>query len=441
MSRRCFALLATLAVASAQAHNGTIHTHDLVGGPQRLEGLRTFDIGPGWPDTFDSVPFASLQPGDVVNIHFREEPYRYKFALRAQGTADNPVFINGVVDPDGRKPILDFENAVTAPGSALAFSEAPEYGESLGGIQIKRGQGDSYFGQKPSFIRIQNLELRNVTGTYTGIGGVVREYGDVTTCIYIHASADLILENLDVHDCNFGVLVLAKDGLMSQNSERFILRNSKFWNCGRPWSWFEHCAYVQAAGALVEGNYFGKLVPNAEGSSFKDRSAGLVFRNNFVLSNSRSIDLVESEDQDIDGIITLPSYGTDWVYGNTFVVDSSETAIHHGADNNGEQDFGDELFIPSVRYREVLYFYDNLVTYTLCGWRNMVFDLSTRDTIVEAWNNTFNFNTCTENHHLVEWAGTVRLGPNTFNGPIQFNGRDGYNPDFVRITTGHSPPF
>lgn len=407
----------------------------------RLEGVRTFDIGPGQPYTFDTVPFGALQPGDVVNIHFQETPYKYKFGLKARGTADRPVIINGVTDPDGRKPVLDFQSARTAALTREVFNNQAQYGESLGGIVVKRGQGDDYAGPKPSWIQIQHLEVRNAKGSYTGLGNVSRRYGGSPACIYLLASSHLTIDNLDVSGCAFGLFVMAKDGLMSQNSDNITIRRSKFYQNGKLNSWFEHGVYLQAAGALVEENYFGKLVDGAPGSSFKDRSAGLVFRNNFIVSSARATDFVHSEEQDIDGIATLPTYGRDKVYGNTYVIDSSETAIHYGGDNMGEQEEGDELFVPPVRYREHLEFYNNTVTYTLCGWRNMVFDISTRDTIVEAWNNTFTFSECTYNHHLVEWAGTVLFGPNTVIGNLQFNGRDFSNPEMIRITTGHAPPF
>jgi hypothetical protein len=431
MSRRFVPAIA-LAMVACAAHAQIVS--------DRVEGTRTFDIGPGQPHTFDTVPFDSLLPGDVVNIHFQETPYKYKFGLKARGTAENPVIINGVTDPDGRKPILDFQSARTAALTAKVFNNQAQYGESLGGIVIKRGQGDDYAGPKPSYIQLQHLEVRNAKGSYTGLGNVSRRYGGSPACIYVLASSHLLIDNLDVTGCAFGLFVMAKDGLMSQNSDNITIRRSKFYKNGKVNSWFEHGVYLQAAGALVEDNYFGDLIDGALGSSFKDRSAALIFRRNFIVSHARATDFVQSEGQDIDGIPFFPGYGTDYVYDNTYVIDS-ETAIHYGGDNMGEQESGDELFIPPTPYREHLYFYNNTVTYTICSWRNMIFDISTRDTVVEAWNNTFNLSACTENHHLVEWAGTVLLGPNTFNGPIQFNGRDFSNPAMIRIITDHAPPF
>jgi hypothetical protein len=79
---------------------------------------QTYNVGPG--QTFaepDSVPWGALVAGDVVNIFYRETPYRWKIGLRGQGTAQNPIVINGVTDSVGHRPQFDFNGARTASGS------------------------------------------------------------------------------------------------------------------------------------------------------------------------------------------------------------------------------------------------------------------------------------------------------------------------------------
>ena len=55
---------------------------------------RDFPVGPGLAyTTLDQVPWESLKAGDTVRIHPAPTPYRGKFAIVAQGTADAPVLI------------------------------------------------------------------------------------------------------------------------------------------------------------------------------------------------------------------------------------------------------------------------------------------------------------------------------------------------------------
>ncbi len=423
---RRFSLLGVLVALSALTYANA---------SERLTGVRTFDIGPNWPDTFETVPWGNLTAGDVVNIHYRTEPYLYKLGLSAKGTATNPVIINGVTGPYGERPILNFQGARTAPGSANVFFRSPQFGESLGGVVVQRDADDPYSGPKPSHIHIKNLVLRNAKGSYTALNGLTTSYG-VTACLYILNGADILVENTVMYGCGFGLFTMAKEGVLEQACERLTLRNSQLYNNGRANSWLEHNAYTQCAGMLAEGNYFGKLIATAQGSSFKDRSSGLVFRNNYVISASRALDLVHAEDQE-QGVAIQPDYGIDLVEGNTLMVDTS-TAIHYGLDNWCEQETGDTVCVPPVLPRSYLTFRNNTVIYTTTGWRNMLFDLSLRDTRVDAYNNRFHLGTQATNHHMVEYAGTVNFWNNVVLGTLQFNGRDGYNPAMVTINL--NPP-
>lgn len=73
-------------------------------GPLQGSG-QTIHVGPGLAHAeLTGVPWLSLQAGDVVNIHFCEQPYRTKIGLPAQGRAGKPVIINGVSDSNCRLP-------------------------------------------------------------------------------------------------------------------------------------------------------------------------------------------------------------------------------------------------------------------------------------------------------------------------------------------------
>ena len=52
-------------------------------------------------------------PGDLVEIHWRSEPYREKFVLGRSGTEQAPIVIRGIAGPDGALPTIDGRNATT----------------------------------------------------------------------------------------------------------------------------------------------------------------------------------------------------------------------------------------------------------------------------------------------------------------------------------------
>jgi hypothetical protein len=83
-----------------------------------------FHIGPAQPfEEMTSFPWTTLNPGDVVNIHYRPEPYRTIVNLNRSGTAGSPITIRGVNGPNGEKPIVSAQNAVVAdvatPGNTI----------------------------------------------------------------------------------------------------------------------------------------------------------------------------------------------------------------------------------------------------------------------------------------------------------------------------------
>lgn len=404
-----------------------------------IVGLRTFDIGPGKPYTFDTVPWGSLVAGDVVNVFWQPTPYVTKFGLRAKGTAEHPVVINGVTSEFGERPVLQFAGAKTAPGSSTVFSGDIRWGESLGGIVIKRGNGEPWEGPKPSHIHIQNLHLKDARGSYTTMANKAGRFSSAGG-VYVLAGDDIFIDNCVITNCGFGVFTMAKEGTLAHTIRRITIRDSRIYDNGTPGSWFDHNLYVQADSPVVEGNFIGKVIDGSEGSSYKDRSARTIFRNNTVITSSRALDLVHAEEQE-DGTAALPYYGFDYVYGNTIVNDSAYEAIHYGGDNLGEQEDEGEEFVPPVPYRSRLFFWNNDVLHVTPGWRNIAFGLSTRRTVAEVFNNRILFGSDAENHYMVEYAGDVRLGPgNVFTGVVQATGRDGLLNDNISITTGHAIP-
>ncbi len=391
---------------------------------------RTFNVGPGQEYTSpDTVPWASLVAGDAVNIFHSETPYKIKLCLRGQGTLAKPIVINGVTDSLGRRPKFDFNGAKTASGCNLGgsnniFNLASQYSlESYGGIIIKPGANDPYL-YKPKFITIQNLELGGAAygNTFQSLDGTTKTYGD-SAGIWIQPSDDITLVNNVIYDNAFGVFTMAKNGLLGEACVRTRVRNNRIYGNGRVNNWFDHNLYIQSASPIIEGNYIGQTRAGSAGSSYKSRSSGEIFRYNYVVSSARAIDLVYSEDQN-QGIAIESNYGTDYVYGNIIVNDCSSgrcatNPIHYGGDNLGEQENVANVFNPTSKYRQHLFFFNNTVINNAKStemYRVQMFDLSLKETTVYAWNNIFH-NEGTSNFHWVEFAGNVNfVGPNLVSG-------------------------
>lgn len=358
----------------------------------RATGLgRTFDVGPGQEHAdLSTVPWLTLQSGDVVNIHPREAPYATKFALRAQGSADAPVIINGVTDAKCNRPVITGAGATTAAdavGSGYFETPGGEIVERLGTVVIYRGANDAY-GHKPSNIRIQNLKIMGASSSqkFVGHDGKAMGYAKGAAAIYAVVVDNLVIENCEITRSDSGVFVNTKNDAFAETSTFVTLRFNHIYNNGVPGSYLEHNVYMQAVRPLIEGNYIGQLVPGAKGSSLKDRSSGTVIRYNHVVAAARALDLVEAE----GGLSTMqadPLYPHAWVFGNLIVSDwdnpgqSSASLIHWGGDNT-----------PKNFRTGTLYFYQNTVLSRIAKnqfWYVTIFDLPSAQQRVEAWSNVF----------------------------------------------------
>jgi parallel beta-helix repeat protein len=388
----------------------------------------TYDVGPGRAYAeLDNVPFGALVAGDVVNIHARGTPYRSVFGLRAQGTSARPVIINGVTDGSCNKPVIDFDGARTAAGSnpgngQNVYGADVQYNEALAGIIVKRGPSvqDAYGVYEPKWIVIQGLAVRGARkgSTFTTLAGGTFTRGSAA-CIWIQSGEDITIRNNDVSDCAFGIFLMAKDNMLSETTVRANIANNRVYFNGVVGSYSEHGFYVQAASPVVEGNYIGQVRPGSQGSSYKSRASGEVFRRNYVVCSAFCADFVQTEEQ-TNGIALQPDYGTDYVYGNTFISEGS--AIHYGGDNMGEQNSNGTtsvVFVPPVPYRKHLRFWNNTFNLSTSTYRLWLFKLSAQETQMDAWGNTFNL-TFTGGGQLswLGYAGQLRLGPgNVINGP------------------------
>ena len=87
-----------------------------------------YRVGTGQPYTsLDAVPWESLRAGDTVRVFHRDTPYRSKFLIAGQGTADAPIRVCGVRGPNGERPVIDGSGATTRAALGPLYSNTLVY--------------------------------------------------------------------------------------------------------------------------------------------------------------------------------------------------------------------------------------------------------------------------------------------------------------------------
>lgn len=361
----------------------------------------------------DNVPWSSLTPGSIVNIHYKQTAYKRKIGIRSSGTAAYPILINGVTDSLGNRPKFDFSGSMTSPLSANVFSGVDD--ESLGGIVIKPGASDSV-GYIPAFIKIKNLELfgANNGTSYTSVTSGSQTFVK-SAAIWIELGQDILIENCVIYNNSLGIFAKSTGDNFNQASKRLTVRSNRVYDNGIAGSSLESNIYLQCANPVVDGNYIGKVKSLALGSSYKSRASAEIFRYNYVESLYTACEWLNPINQK-PGISTQSDYGIDYVYGNIIKTEPgfSGSVLHYGGDTWGEDGVSNTLVVPPEPYRSQLYFYSNSVSLTGVGitpYTASLFSLSLAGTLCTAWNNIFSFDGQATSSWL-KYAGQLTLAGN-----------------------------
>ena len=328
-------------------------------------GAVDYHVGPGQPlAAIGEAPWATLQPGDRVLIHWRAEPYAEKWVINRRGTPGAWIIVLGVPGPQAQRPVIDGRDAVTPTG--LNF-----WNEERGLIKV--GGSNTPADGLPAYIVIEGLEIRSGRPpfSFTNDGGGTSSYVDNAASIYVEKAEHLIVRDCVIHDSGNGIFVGAFDG---QTRDLLIEGNHLYGN-GNVGSAFHHNTYTEAIGIVYQYNRFGALRAGADGNNLKDRSAGLVVRYNWIEDGNRQLDLVDGGLE----VATEPSYGETFVYGNVLIESDGQgnsQVAHYGGDG------GD-----TGLYRKgTLYFYNNTVVSTRTG-NTTLLRLSTNDEAADVRNN------------------------------------------------------
>src|SRR5688572_23780849 len=360
----------------------------IAAGSAAIQGA-VYEVRPNTPmDTIAEVPWATLQPGDLVLIHWRPAAYNEKWVIGLSGTQPAPITVRGVPGPNGELPVIDGRNAVTPAG--LNF-----WSENRGVIKIGGSHVPS--SMSASYIVIENLEIRSGHPSYsfTDDSGTTQTYSTSASSIFVELGENITVRNCRIHDSANGFFVASSDDAVSRN---ILVEGNYIFGNGVSGSIFQHNNYTAAYGITFQYNRFGPPRSGAPGVNLKDRSAGLVVRYNWIEGGNRNIDLVDGEDSSI--IRNAPEYRQTFVYGNILIKQDggNNQAVHYG---------GDSVAIADYR-KGKLYFYNNTL-YSVRAGTTVVVRLSTNDEQCDARNNIF-FNTAAgSSMAMLAEAGTLTL--------------------------------
>ena len=298
---------------------------------------RDYVVGPGraLADP-NAVPWETLEAGDRVIIHARPEPYRCKFVLCCRGTAERPVRVIGVKDVRGRRPVLEGRDAVTR--AALNY-----WGEARAVIKI--GGANRPPDTTPGHLLVSGLEIRGARRPFGFHGRSGRTaYAKNAAAIYVEKGDHVLIEDCVIHDNGNGIIT-------GPATRDLTVRGCHLYDNGVEGSLYEHNVYTTGIRVTFEFNRFGPLRAGCPGNNFKDRSAGLRFRCNWVAGGNRCLDLVDATAPEI---VNDPLYRETMVWGNVLLKSaraSNNQVIHYGGDS-GEVE----------RYRGgILYLWHNTV--------------------------------------------------------------------------------
>jgi hypothetical protein len=384
----------------------------------------TYEVGPGKPyATIGAAPWASLQPGDIVLIHWRSQPYKEKWVLCRRGTAASPIVVRGVPGPAGELPVIDGNGAVT-PANLNYWNEAR-------GV-LKIGGANTPPDTTPAWITVENLEFRSARQpfTFTAANGSTQAYAKNAAALYVEKGEHITIRNCTLRDSGNGLFIGSPAAAPSRD---FLIEGNYIVDNGNVDSAFEHNNYTAALGIVFQYNRFGPPRAGSIGNNLKDRSAGLVVRYNWIEGGNRQLDLVDAEDSSV--IVADPSYRSTFVYGNVLIEPpgaGNRQIVHYGGDSGNT----------SIYRKGRLHMYNNTVVSTRTD-RTTLLRLSTNEETCDLRNNIVYVSAAGNTLALLDSSGVLDLTHNWFKpGRVAtFGTLTGVINDDGTSVTGASPGF
>ena len=300
----------------------------------------TYEVGPnpGQLTKLANVPWGTLKPGDLVNIHPNATGYHEIIQISEAGTAQNPITIRGIPDPNtGVLPVIDGNGAVMDP--KVDFRN-PVF-EDLGVIIVTPRKSTYIYGKTyPEWINIESLNIRNAlytpdnSITFTDEHGVSGRLFNSFGCgIYIEFARNLAIRGCEISFNGNGIFANSKNAA-AQSSQNILIEKNYLHDNGQPQlndpnnpgqilsnGYHEHHIYVESDGAIYQFNRFGPLRTNCHGVAIKDRSAGCIIRYNEVTITEGSHAFAILDPQGGSDFIEFKSnYQDAFAYGNLITI-------------------------------------------------------------------------------------------------------------------------
>lgn len=329
----------------------------------------SYDVGPvaGYLAKLSDVPWGTLKPGDIVNIHYKAGGYHEIIHISQAGTQANPIIIRGVPDPvTGALPVIDGKDAIMDPHVDF---RSPVF-ENFGVFIVSARKKGYVYGQTfPSWINIETLNIKNAlykadsSITFTDVHGKTRIFDSFACGIYIEFARHIAIRGCEISFNGNGIFANSKNQA-AQSSQDLLIEKNYIHDNGQPSipglsnGFHEHNCYIEADGVVYQYNRFGPLRAHCHGTMIKDRSAGTIIRYNEVLSSECSNIFAILDPQGGAGYLELKPYYQDaYVYGNVITMKAGpanqSSIVWFGAYNGA-------AYYPA-EHRGTLYFYNNTV--------------------------------------------------------------------------------
>ena len=201
----------------------------------------TYEVGDGKTYTsIGAVPWESLNAGDTVLIYYRSTAYKEKFVLGRVGTSSQPITVRGVAGAGGELPVIDGQSATTRQQLST--------GSENRGIITMQQWTTVPTSCHPSYIVIENLEIKNasVPYTFTDDSGATVSYVDSSAAIWITDCRNVIIRNCYIHDCGNGVFTYTEGSGADCWTEDVLVEGNYITNCGNSGRVYEHSSYTES---------------------------------------------------------------------------------------------------------------------------------------------------------------------------------------------------
>jgi hypothetical protein len=377
----------------------------------------TYEVGPG--KTYTSILQVSthnLQPGDSIKVFYKPTPYYEKFLLHGVGTSSNTIILIGIADANGKRPVIDGNNALSNQSSSY-------WNEDRQVILI--GQAGSV---ESDFIIVDGFEIRgaNDFNTFTDDSGNSNlSYSENSAGVRVSWGKNITIRNCDITDNGNGIQSGDEDNM------NLVIEYCNVFDNGKSTSntVYIHNFYLSSgenSTVTLQYCHIGELLSN--GQQIRSRAHTTVVRYNWIEGGrNSSLDLMQGSGLDVN--LAHDAY----VYGNVIVKpDNSENSriIHFGSDNNGYDRLG------------TCYFYNNtcVIKDTKTSGTRRIFVPSSNSATVIADNNIF--------HKADAVTYELNIGTGNFTGSDNWfstninginaltNSLTGAAPDFIDYNNG-----